>query len=358
MAKSSPDNPVGIFPSTTAKTPAGGRSGPGSKKEKASPSRGAVVSDEMAAALAALAAEYAPLPVSTAPFISVKERELEAKQFRRRRRNWLLKRGAGLILGLALLLAFVSVALFRAPSDEALAAATEQAAQAIVPLYSSRDLPLTIDRAEAVLSDEFDSGHRRYFAEITLRLREALYGPASTNGAVSYQMMQESVRGAREKQISLGLFPDNDGPKIPELPRLIQVVHLAGEPLLVRVPFIARKFIWKWRLEPPQIAKRSANRHFEGLPRDHFNDEPSIVFGIPETMQDIRTRTNAAREYVIAIGKEIQRRSAGGSANDALAAEPAGSAAGLAAPESSPVIDPDKPAVTPEQPAKPRKPPR
>ncbi len=331
----------------------------------------------MAAALKKLAAEYAPLPITDAPFVSAKEKLLEAREQQRLRRWWLAKLGAVVVGAIVALYLFVSFALFRFPSDEALADQAQKTARAVLPLYSSNDQPLQIDQAVAVLSDVFDSHDIRYHAEITLRLREPLYGLATTNGTLVYRMMQESLRLTREQEINLNLFPSNDGPQPPDLPQLIQLLHPAGSPLVVRVPFEAKKFGWKWRIAPAQLANRVAKNFFEGAPLNHFNDAPYFIFGIPETMADVRERTSQARAYIVAISKEIQRRTAGGTAAADLpvvgmtpeaSSDPgAGSGAAAAFPpvpsDAAPnsvllpgvrrPFDPNKPAVAPEKPTKP-----
>ena len=311
--------------------------------------RGTTVSDEMATALATLAAEYAPLPVTTAPFVSLKESAAEAQKRRRLRRRWLIKHGAGLLVGIGVLYAVAATLLFRAPSDEALAAEAAHTAQLLLPLYSSSAQPLEIASAIPVLSETFNSGYFRYHAEVTLRLRQPLYGPAQTNGTEGYLMLQLSLQGAHERALNAGLFSLNDGPKPPDLPRLIQLVHAAGEPLVVRVPFEAKKFGWEWRIQPPQLAKRTENGHFDGVPLSHYGDAPYLIFGIPETMPDIRARTDAARTYITTIVQEIQRHSAERASADAPVAEPAPlpprPAYPVPLPGNLPMIDPDKPAV-------------
>lgn len=311
------------------------------------------VPDELAAALSKLAAEYAPLPITSAPFVSAKERELEVKAERRRQRVWLLKRAAGALAVFVLLAAVSTVALFRAPSDEDLAAAVAKTAQIVLPLYSTADQPLQIDRAVAVLSDTFDRNDFRYYAVVTLRLRESLYGPAVTNGTIGYRLLQESLRLAREQELKLNLFPLNDGPKPPDLPRLIQLLHRAGEPLVVRLPFEARKFGWKWHLEPAQLEKRTATGRFDGEPLGRFNSAPYLIFGVPETMADFRERMSSARDYITTVMKEVQARGVSGSSRDPLEAEPP-----PALPEPVPVspdlplgINPNKAAIDPNQPA-------
>lgn len=327
------------------------------------PVRTSAVSDELASALAKLAVEYAPAPVSTAPFVSVKDREGVVRAQRRVWRVRLLK-GAGMIFVAACALHLLATTLlFRLPPAEALESEVAQTAQALLLLHTSGDRPLEITRAIPVLREEGDGRHLRYQAEVTLRLRQPLYGPALTNGTVNYRMLQTSLELARKQELMFEFFPAGDGPRPPDLPRLIHLTHRAGEAMIVRVPFEAERIGWKWRVAPSQLAKRTVDRRFEGSTLDRFNDAPYLVFGVPETMPDIRARMKAARDYVTAISREIQRRADVEAVVEAPAetADPA-----LADREAAPALDaallfdPNRPAVelprTPiqDQPARPR----
>ena len=316
--------------------------------------RDPAVSDELASALAALAAEYAPLPMSTAPFMSAKQKEVDAGERRRRLRERLVKLGAGLLVAVGVLYAVASTLLFRFPSDEALAAAAARTAQEVILLHTSDERPLEIDRAIPVLRESIAPNELRYYAEVTLRLRQPLYGPALTNGTVSYRMLQDSLQRAREQELKFKFFPPGAGPQPPELPQLLQLLHRAGDPLVVRVPFEAEKFGWRWRLKPAQLALRIVSGRFEGATLDHFADAPYLIFGVPETMGDIRARMQSAREFIIAITKEIQRRADVEAVAEAPLVEPAPAPAAAEAPLP---VDPNKPAVAPVKPSKPDQPP-
>lgn len=314
------------------------------------------VSDELATALARLAAEYAPLPLTTAPFVSARQKEADAREQRHRRRRQLLQLGAGAILALGAFHLLGTTLLFRFPADEALAAEVAKTAQLVLSLHSNAEQPLEIGRALPVLRDRADLRHLHYSAEVTLQLRQPLYVPAQTNGTVSYRLLQQSLSQALEKKRKLGLFPLNDGPPPPELPGLLQLAHRAGDRMVVRVPFEAAKFGWQWRIAPAQLAHRTVDRRFEGLPLARLNAGPYLIFGLPETMADIRARMAAAREYLLAVAREVQRRDAASSPAmrppidpDKLAVEPEASA-----PLGTwPPFDPDKPAVAPANPPQP-----
>ena len=311
-----------------------------------------MVSDELAAALAKLAIEYAPLPLTSAPFVSVKQREAEKHERRRLRRRWMAKVGVTLIVAIGIFHLVAIEVIFRLPPTAVLEAEVAQAAQALILLYSSGDQPLETARAVPVMRDNIDSSRIRYYAEVTLRLRQALYGPAVTNGTVEYRLLQEGLERAREQRLKNNLFPLNDGPEPPGLPQLIQVVHRAGATMVVRVPFEAERFGWRWRIAPAQLANRTVDRRFEGAKLDRYADTPYLIFGLPETMPDIRGRMKAARTFVTAIAAEVQRHANVEAVVETPIGEPAPATTTNALPTDGSRLqfDPNKPAVEPDGP--------
>jgi hypothetical protein len=310
---------------------------------KASP-----VSDELADALARLAEEYAAPAATTTPFVTLQQREAEARARRRAVRWRLAKVGAVAAVGLLAVHVLVTQVLFRYPKPEDLDAEAMKIAQAVVLLHSSGQQPLVIARAVAVPRDSFAPQDRRYYAEITLRLRHALYRPAQTNGTATYKQLQLSLARAREDAQKLRFVSDAKLPDPPAMPPLLQMVHRAGEPLAVRVPFEARRFAWKWRFPPAVLANRTVDKRFEGMVLDQF-EPPFLVFGAFEGMPEIRARMRAARDFIVAVTQQVQRHSDGSAVADTPPA---------VAPEDLPAIadlpvgfDPDKPAIDPEAPA-------
>ena len=281
--------------------------GPVTKKVMEDGPRSAV-SDELAEALKALAIEYAPLPLGTTPFMSAKEKHAEAAERRRRRRrtSW---RFAGAVLGaIGVLHLLVTHFLFQEPSAEALEAEAAKIAQAVVLLQSSSERPLEIAQAVTVQRDRVSPERLRYDAVVTLRLRQPLYGPALTNGTVSYRRLQEALPQAREQHLKFNLFGAGERLQAPELPRLLQVMHRAGEPMVVRVPFNATRFGWRWRISPAQLSDRTVDRQFSGALIERFADAPNLIFGSPATMAEVRVLTKQAQEFVTAVAREVQRR--------------------------------------------------
>jgi hypothetical protein len=92
------------------------------------------------------------------------------------------------------------------------------------------------------------------------------------------------------------------------LPQLLQRTHQAGETITVRVPFIAKRFGWQWRLEQPHLALRAANRTLQGDSLERYAGTPFLIFGDAATLGDIRQRTKLANNYVMAVAKAVQRQ--------------------------------------------------
>lgn len=323
--------------------------------------RASGVSDELASALKALAAEYAPLPLTNSPFVSVKQREAEARERRRLWRVRLGKFGAGLVVGLGLLYFLASLVLFRYPTEEALTVEVAKTAQAVVLRYTRGERPLEIAGAVPVFRQKIGARHVRYYAEVTLRLRQPLFGAGVSNGTVSYRQLQESLQWAKAQELKFNFFALTGGPTAPELPRLIQEIHHRGEPMVVRVPFEAEQFGWRWRIKPPQFTYVAVDREFSGVTLEYFDATPYLIFGLPETMPIVRERMKAAKNFITAIAKEIQRHADVEAVAEKSPVEdrpavdaPPGAATGSILPPN-----PDKPAVvpatepTPDQPPKP-----
>lgn len=265
-----------------------------------------VVSDELAQALAKLAAECAPPPITTAPFVSVAQRERVMKATRRRQKLRIVALAA--LAGSVLMAAHVSVTrfVFREPAASALQAHAHIVAKTVLPIYSSDVQPLGVAGFTTVLRDRANSGELRFFAEITLRLREPLYTPANTNGTVAYRQLQTSLHLARTQDIKHRLFDLGEGPTPPELPPLVEVAHRPGDVMVVRVPFSAKRVGWTWRLLPPQLAYRTASSGFVGIAASHYARTPHLVFGFAGSTATIRALTKAARDYIVAVNKQLQ----------------------------------------------------
>ncbi len=304
----------------------------------------------MAAATAGM-----PTGTSTAPFITVGQKEALQRELRRRsivRIGWI---GVASLVGLAALHLVITRLVFRAPSAEALQDYAQALGVAVVPLYSSAQQPLQLAGTTVSRVERIDSSRRWYTAEVRLELRQPLYAPAMTNGTILYRQLQQSLQVARERDLKHNLISPEAGPQAPDMPILIQMTHRAGEPLIVRVPFEARRFGWTWRIEPPQLMRRVANRTFEGSAIERYGNVPHIVFGPRNSMTEIRRRMRDARTYIVAVTKLVQRSAdaeaiveipgVDPSMADAPALDP-----GMPDPDA-PAIDPDAPAIDPDAPA-------
>lgn len=305
---------------------------PGSPSTPARP-----ISNELAAAVAAATAD---LPGTTAaPFISMMQREAVARELRRRARiRWSIR--AAIAAAVLVVLHFsITQIFYRSPSEAALHTYADALTHAVVPLYSTALQPLVPGNTVVTLTDRVSTNRIRYAAEVTLRLAKPLYIPAVSNGTTAYRQMQQSLQYARERDLKHKLFEGKDGPTAPEMPLLIQVVHRAGDRVTVRVPFEAKRFGWHWRIQPAQLALRTADRSFDGSAIERYARAPHLVFGAPGTLADMRRRTQLARAYILAVTKEIQKRA------DVEAAPLDPAIAFL------PAADPDAPAMDPDAPA-------
>ena len=312
------------------------------------------VSDDLASALASLAKEYAPVAAGSMPFLSVKDKEAEVRALRRKAMRKLGKIVLWVLGGLVISYFLIGFLFYRRPSDDELQAAVNETAKAVLLLETNELCPLAIESAEPILREIMDSRHVRYYAEITLRLRQSLYSPTQSNGTVVYDMLRESLRLAESQELKFNFFALGAGPKPPVLPRLIQLVHRVGERMVVRVPIETERFGWRWRLKPGSLANRAVNRTFSGEILDAFDDVPYLIFGLPSTMPDIRARTKAAQEFITAVAREIQKHA---DVEAVAAPDEAAVPALVTGAESATVnglpFDPDKPAVLPGTSAKP-----
>lgn len=339
---------------------------PTPKRAPTDPAVGAKKLPELSPELAAIVAEVTAMKPSAtaAPFITAMQKEAVAREVRRRRvrrfaRHGLVAVAAALALHLAITRWF-----HRAPSEEALAGYGQALIAEVLPLYSSVQQPLQIDRSTILPATKVDGEHLRYTAEVTLRLRQPLYAPASTNGSETYRRLQESLQIARAQEHKFKLFATAGAPEAPELPLLLQVSHRAGEAFVVRVPFVAKRTGWTWHLEPPQLDRRSVETPFTGAALAGYAETAHLIFGTAESRAEIRRRERLARDYIVAVTAEVQKR-----ADVEAVAEPAPEVAAIeipavaAAPAIGPddpalpatanqtAIDPDAPAIAPDAPA-------
>lgn len=284
------------------KSPAEKKAARAAAAQKATP-----MSAELAAAVAAATAGGAG--TTAAPFITVMQKEAVAREMRVLRRIRLAKLGLAALAGVVLLHFAITRIFYRAPTADALGAHAQSLTSAVVPLYSGLLQPLQVEGAVVTLNEAVDSRHLRYAAEVTLRLREALFVPAFSNGTKEYRQLQESLQSARAQELKFKLFEGTEAPDAPELPLLIQLSHRAGESLVVRVPFEARRIGWVWRLGPPVLINRSVNRSIEGDALMRYAGSPYLVYEDAGTLAEIRRRMRLARIYIIAVAKEVQKRS-------------------------------------------------
>jgi len=280
-----------------------------SRSKTASPaSQPLEMSADLAAAVAAVTTHAVVPGTTAAPFITAMQKEAVALELKRRARRQVMKLAFGAVAGLAVLHLAITQVLYRAPSVEALQEHVHALPESILPFYSSVRQPLQAGGAAIVQADRIGGGQMRYVATVTLRLRQPLYVPAVTNGTAQYRRVQESLLRARDQELRNDLILLTDTQEVPPMPILIQRSHKAGETIVVRVPFIARRFGWQWRLATPQLALRMADRALQGDSLAHYSDTPFLIFGEAKTLADIRRRIQQANAYVVRVAKEVQKR--------------------------------------------------
>lgn len=266
------------------------------------------MSAELAAAVAAVTTHVAAPGSTAAPFITAMQKEAVARELKRRARVRHAKQVLVVIAALVVLQFALARLVFNAPSETALRDHVANLPEEVLPFFSSLRQPLQTDGVVIAQADQIDSNHYRFVASVTLRLRKPLYVAAATNGTVQYRRLQDALISAREQDLRFNLFSQADAMETPVLPLLLQQSHQAGETIVVRVPFTARRFGWHWRLDPVQIGLRSVNRTLEGDSLDRYDDIPYLIYGVPSTLADIRQRTRQANQYVVEVTKAIQRR--------------------------------------------------
>ena len=321
--------------------------------------KAAAVSAELAAAVAAVTSHVALPGCTAAPFITAMQREAVARELKRRS---MIRFGRVLAIA-AVLAVLLHVTMTRfvwaTPSETALQAHVRRLPDAVLPLFSSARQPLQADSVVITQADQIDAKNFRYVASVTLRLRKPLYIPAVTNGTVQYRRLQQALLTARDQELRFNLFNAADAPEAPTLPLLLQQSHRAGETIVVRVPFTARRFGWSWRIDAAQLALNLANRALEGDSLERYAGMPHLIFGSPATLADVRQRVKLANNYLLAVAKTVQRQAevvAVAETPDvglALADQPARAelSATSALLASRPAFDPDAPAFDPNAPA-------
>lgn len=326
-------------------------------EKKAEERKAPELSPDLAAAVTAVTA---PEPSSTAaPFITAMQKEAVLRAAKRRRRVWLGRAAAVAMVTFVGLHFLVTRLINRVPQAAAALTHAAQLKTDLLPFYSTVRQPLQVDELTISAPEAMGRDRVRYVAQVTLRLRKPLYAPAVTNGTAAYRQLQVSLQAAREQELRYNLFEAKEAPEAPALPLLLQRTHRAGDSIVVKVPFTARRFGWIWKFDEPEVLLRLADRAFEGDSIEFYAGMPHLIFGAPDTLAEVRERTKAARDYVVAVAKQVQRRTGGRALDESLPAVAAAEAvAGDPTIENRPAIDPDAPAIelpslatTPAQPA-------
>ena len=248
------------------------------------------------AEMAKATAEPAPPPVRVEPSAG---REL------RRLFGWTL----GGLAGAIVCFEAARFLLSDAPSAGQLAGTAQEAARLVLAQRRSPATPWRLDNARAEPVWREGGGVRHYDAVVTLRLEAALYAPAISNGTESYRLLQRSLADARVAARRHGL--DVSVPalqEVPELPELLDVTAKEGDKLVVRVPFTARRGLWRWETGAPERIHARASHRIEGQALAAWGKAPYLRFDTAAERAAMRQRMQQAREFVLTTNRELQAR--------------------------------------------------
>lgn len=225
-------------------------------------------------------------------------------------RVWRIVGGAVLAVLLVGLANEVGAAFFRGvPPPAQVAASGDDLGRQITRLYDKPAQPLVLESAQPVMFAHSTTRRADYDVVTTLRLRADLYAPAESNGAQPYLQLQQSLAEARAKVLKHSLF--STVPTLrdaPEMPRLLDLTHQAGEKVVVKVPLSATRSGWSWTLAPVKLEQRRANRPLKGEVIARFSETPFIVFNRGSARDIMLQKMQDARRYIIAVNVEFARR--------------------------------------------------
>lgn len=187
------------------------------------------------------------------------------------------------------------------PSAARLAATAAGVAEQLLRRHHTPAQPLGIAGTEAVLLSSDGALRARYRLIVTLRLNEALYASADSNGAQAYLDLQGGVAEAHARVLRDRLYRRDDALTTPPLlPALIALTHRAGERLVFEVPVDATRGWWGWRLEARAPLARRTTPPFAGEILAH-QPVAHLVFGRADTREPMRALQREARDYILAV---------------------------------------------------------
>jgi hypothetical protein len=192
-----------------------------------------------------------------------------------------------------------------APSEAALEELGARAGAEFLRRYSTDAQPLRFDSSRALLREGLLGGKGRYQFEVTLRLREPLFGLADSNGAQAYRDLQRSVFDAQARFVQARLYaahPELAEP--PVLPPLLARLHRDGERLIVALPVEATRELIGWQLKPVWEKARVLTPPFQGTvlaqqPQSH------LVFGAISGREQMIELQEEARDYILAVQRAL-----------------------------------------------------
>jgi hypothetical protein len=263
--------------------------------------------DELTAAVAAVEQE---VTAQSTAFISAKQREeLDLAARRENRRKLLI--AAALGLAALVVLHFIIInTIFREPTAAKLAAVADQTGPEILRLYSSTEQPLELAGTRIEAGKRLNSDELDYIIAVTLRLREALFETADSNGTAVYRSHAVAIPLVEAEAARIGLYADGNARQPPVLPKILRTTHQAGEPLVVRVPVNAHRFGWSWTFRAPEFERRQTSRTLAGSVRARHGSEPVLLIDSPNALAEIRALTRQAKEYLEQVGRDLAARNA------------------------------------------------
>lgn len=225
-------------------------------------------------------------------------------------RVWRIVGGAVLAVVLVGLANEVGAAFFRGvPPPAQIAARGADLGRQLTRLYDQPAQPLVLESVQPVVFEHSTTRRADYDVVATLRLRADLYAPAESNGAQPYLQLQQSLAEARAKVLKHSLF--STVPTLrdaPEMPRLLDLTHQAGEKVVVKVPLAAARSGWSWTLAPVKLEQRRASQRLSGEVLARFAETPFIVFNRGSAREIMLQKMQDARSYIIAVNTEMMNR--------------------------------------------------
>lgn len=237
------------------------------------------------------------------------EQQRRAVEAGRTRETWRAFRVVFVVAGLVVLLAlgytFSQRVLNRLPTDGLLDSVGRQVSAELLRRYGSELRPLEIAGTQVQLVPPEADGRARYELVVTLRLRQPLYGPATSNGAQAYLDLQRAVADAQARLVAARRYeahPELATP--PTLPPLLTLTHRAGERREFVVPLECTQRPWSWKVVPRFDLETERTTPFTGQVMA-YQPARFLDFASTDGRAQMRKLQQDARDYVLAVQRAI-----------------------------------------------------